>query len=178
MNIKSIITAAIALLVSTACSGGSKQEKVMDKDSKAIVVFFSHAGDNYAVGNIEVGNTKIVADYITELTGAEQFEIVTHKYDGMAYTPLINLAKEETKNGELPEYEGDIDLSKYDTVFIGGPVWWGTYPQVMFTFFKKHAVEDVKDAFPGANVTKGFSIYGHEVRTEKAKVEKWINGLK
>ena len=73
-----------------------------------------------------------------KLTGADQFEIVTHKYDGMAYTPLINLAKEEAKNGELPEYEGDVDLSLYDTVFIGGPVWWGTYPQVMFTFFKKH----------------------------------------
>ena len=41
---------------------------------KSIVVFFSHAGDNYAVGNIEVGNTKIVADYITELTGADQFD--------------------------------------------------------------------------------------------------------
>ena len=199
MNIKSLITAAIALLISTACSGGAKQEKVMNKDGKSLVVFFSHAGDNYAVGNIEVGNTKIVADYITEVTGAEQFEIVTHKYDGMAYTPLINLAKEEAKNGELPEYEGDIDLSKYDTVFIGGPVWWGTYPQVMFTFFKKHAndlkgktvipftthegsglancVEDVKDAFPGANVIKGFSIYGHEVRTEKKKVEKWLKSL-
>ncbi len=171
----------------------------MAKDGKAIVVFFSHAGDNYAVGNIEVGNTKIVADYITELTGAEQFEIVTHKYDGMAYNPLIKLAQEETKNGELPEYEGDVDLSKYDTVFIGGPVWWGTYPQVMFTFFKKHesdlkgktvipftthegsglanCVEDVKAAFPGANVQKGFSIYGHEVRTEKKKVEKWIRSL-
>ena len=172
----------------------------MAKDGKSLVVFFSHAGDNYAVGNIEVGNTKIVADYITELTGAEQFEIVTHKYDGMAYNALINLAKEEAKNGELPEYEGDVDLSGYDSVFVGGPVWWGTYPQVMFTFFKKHAnglkgktvipftthegsglancVEDVKAAFPGANVQKGFSIYGHEVRTEKAKVEKWINGLK
>lgn len=124
MNIKSIITAVIALLVSTACSGGAKQKKVMNKDGKAIVVFFSHAGDNYAVGNIEVGNTKIVADYITDLTGAEQFEIVTHKYDGMAYNPLIKLAQEEAKNGELPAYEGDIDLSKYDTVFIGGPVWW------------------------------------------------------
>ena len=51
---------------------------------KAIVIFFSHAGDNYSVGNIEVGNTKIVADYISEITGADQFEIVTHKYDGMA----------------------------------------------------------------------------------------------
>jgi len=199
MNIKCIITAVLALLVSTACNGGAKQEKVMNKDGKALVVFFSHAGDNYAVGNIEVGNTKIVADYITELTGAEQFEIVTHKYDGMAYTPLINLAKEETKKGELPEYEGDVDMSSYDTVFIGGPVWWGTYPQVMFTFFKKHAddlkgktvipftthegsglancVEDVKNAFRGANVIKGFSIYGHEVHTEKKKVEKWLNGL-
>ena len=91
MNIKSIITAAMALLASTACSGGAKQEKVM-ANGKTLVVFFSHAGDNYAVGNIEVGNTKIVADYITELIGADQFEIVTHKYDGMAYTPLINLA--------------------------------------------------------------------------------------
>ena len=199
MNIKCIIAAALALLVSVACSGGAKQEKVMEK-GKSLVVFFSHAGDNYAVGNIEVGNTKIVADYITELTGAEQFEIVTHKYDGMAYTPLIHLAQEEADNGELPEYEGDIDLSGYDTVFIGGPVWWGTYPQVMFTFFKNHegdlkgktvipftthegsglanCVDDVKKAFPGANVTKGFSIYGHEVRTGRAKVETWIKGLK
>ena len=40
MNIKSIITAVIALLVSTACSGGAKQEKVMNKEGKAIVVFF------------------------------------------------------------------------------------------------------------------------------------------
>ena len=146
MNIKSIITAVLALLASTACSGGAKNQTVSNSGTdsvmtkgKALVVFFSHAGDNYSVGNIEVGNTKIVADYITEVTGAEQFEIVTHKYDGMAYNPLIELAKKEAKNGELPEYEGDIDLAGYDVVFIGGPVWWGTYPQVMFTFFKKHA---------------------------------------
>ena len=197
---KKIVLAMAALMTISlsACSQSNKQKENKEM-GKSIVVFFSHAGDNYAVGNIEVGNTKIVADYITELTGADQFEIVTHKYDGMAYTPLINLAKEEAKNGELPEYEGDVDLSQYDTVFIGGPVWWGTYPQVMFTFFKKHSddlkgktvipftthegsglancVEDVKAAFAGANVTKGFSIYGHEVRTEKAKVEKWIRSL-
>ena len=165
---------------------------------KSIVIFFSHAGDNYAVGNIEVGNTKIVADYISEIAGADQFEIVTHKYDGMAYTPLINLAKEETNNGELPPYEGAApDLSQYDTVFIGGPVWWGTYPQVMFTLFRDinldgktvipftthegsglaSCVSDVKKAFPKAKVSQGFSIYGHEVRDGRAKVEKWLKGL-
>ena len=195
-KLKSIILAVSALLVGASCNG--QTTKNQNNMGKTIVIFFSHAGDNYSVGNIEVGNTKIVADYITELTGAAQYEIVTHKYDGMAYNPLIQLAKEEANKGELPPYEGSApDLSGYDTVFIGGPVWWGTYPQVMFTLFKDinldgktvypftthegsglaNCVSDVKKAFPKANVQKGFSIYGHEVRTEKAKVEKWIKGL-
>lgn len=207
MNAKHIFTtlAAFALfLASSGCNAQSKQENTNQKTQSnnqamnKIVIFFSHAGDNYSVGNIEVGNTKIVADYISEITGADQYEIVTHKYDGMAYMPLIDLAKKEAADGELPPYEGAApDLSKYDTVFIGGPVWWGTYPQVMFTLFKDidltgktvipftthegsglaNCVSDVKKAFPKATVTKGFSIYGHEVRTEKAKVEKWLKSL-
>ena len=201
-SIKTIITAALALIMVTSCNAQNKQEvKSSNKNNmnKSIVIFFSHAGDNYSVGNIEVGNTKIVADYISEITGADQFEIVTHKYDGMAYMPLIELAKEEAKKGELPPYEGTApDLSQYDTVFIGGPVWWGTYPQVMFTLFKDinldgktvipftthegsglaSCANDVRKAFPKANVTGEFSIYGHEVRTGKAKVEKWLKGLK
>ena len=188
-----LILAAILGLNMTANS----QENTNNM-KKSIVIFFSHAGDNYAVGNIEVGNTKIVADYISEIAGADQFEIVTHKYDGMAYNPLIKLAQEEANKGELPPYEGSApDLTPYDTIFIGGPVWWGTYPQVMFTLFKDinldgktvipftthegsglaSCVSDVKKAFPKANVTGAFSIYGHEVRTSRAKVEKWLKGL-
>ena len=40
-----------------------------------------------------------------------------------------------------------------------------------------NCVSDVKKAFLKAIVTKGFSIYGHEVRTGKAKVEKWLKSL-
>ena len=129
MKLKSIIAALMALFIVSGCN--SQTVKNTGNKKNSIVIYFSHAGDNYSVGNIKVGNTKIVADYITELTGAAQYEIVTHKYDGMAYTPLTQLAKEEANNGELPPYEGSApDLSGYDTVFIGGPVWWGTYPQV------------------------------------------------
>ena len=195
-KLKSIILAVSAMLVGASSNG--QTSKNQNNMGKSIVIFFSHAGDNYSVGNVEVGNTKIVADYISEIAGAEQFEIVTHKYDGMAYTPLTRLAQEEANKGELPPYEGKApDLSQYDTVFIGGPVWWGTYPQVMFTLFKDinldgktvypftthegsglaSCVSDVKKAFPKANVKNGFSIYGHEVRTEKAKVEKWLKGI-
>ena len=212
MKIKNILVAVLAVVFATGCNGQNKnnvetfQETSLQNEqtsnsgnmSKSIVIFFSHAGDNYSVGVIDTGNTKIVADYISEITGADQFEIVTHKYNGMAYTPLIELAKKEAAAGELPPYEGTApDLSGYDTVFIGGPVWWGTYPQVMFTLFKDinldgktvipftthegsglaSCAKDVRKAFPKAKVTGEFSIYGHEVRTGKAKVEKWLKGL-
>ena len=192
------------MLMSTACSGNKQQainnsesKGIMNKGGKPLVVYFSHAGDNYAVGNIKIGNTKIVADYITAFTGADQFEIKTGKYDGMAYKALCDLAKEEQDNGELPPFEGSVDLSGYDVIFVGGPVWWGTYPQVMFTFFSKYdlsgktvipftthegsglgnCVEDLKKACPKARVQKGFSIYGHEVRTGRDTVEQWLKRL-
>ena len=194
---KIVFTLLAAMMVCVGCN--AKNDKTNMANAKSIVVFFSHAGENYAVGNIKVGNTKIVADYISELTGADQAEIVTHKYDGMAYTPLTNLAQDEQNNDELPEFElvPNVDFSQYDTIFIGGPIWWGTYPQVMFTFFSRYdlngktiypftthegsglgsAVSDVRRAYPSASVQKGFSIYGHEVRSNKAKVEKWLESL-
>lgn len=98
-------------------------------------------------------------------------------------------------NGE--KVEGKADLSTYTTAYIGGPVWWGTYPQVMFTFFKDYdlndktilpftthegsglgsCANDLKKAYPKATFGKSFSIYGHEVRTDEGKksVEKWLN---
>ena len=192
---KKIVFTLLAVLVSLTGCNAKQTEKTMS-NSKSLVVFFSHAGENYSVGNIKVGNTKIVADYISEITGADQFEIVTHKYDGMKYTPLTELAQEEANNNERPPFEGTLEnLDQYDTIFIGGPIWWGTYPMVMFTFFDTYdlngktiypftthegsglgnVVSDIRRAYPKANVQKGFSIYGHEVRSNKAKVENWLN---
>ena len=211
MKIIKFMVAVAALLTSTACTGKASSEPTQGEENEAqsvsassqssqkaggklLVVFFSHAGDNYAVGNVKVGNTKIVADYISAYTGADQFEIKTKKYDGMAYKPLCDLAKEEQQKGELPPFEGKVDVSKYETIFVGGPVWWGTWPQVMFTFFKQYdlsgktiipftthegsglgsCVKDLKKAYPKATVLQGFSMYGHDVRTGKERVEKWL----
>ena len=190
---KTIITVLLAVLAAGTACGQNKN----NMDNKALVIFFSHAGENYSVGNIEEGNTKIVADYISEITGADQFEIVAEKNYDMPYMDLIKVAQDEAKAGELPAYKGDVDVTPYDVVFIGGPIWWGTYPQVMFSFFKDHdlsgktvipftthegsglasTVRDVKKALPKATVKDGFAIYGHEVRSGRAKVEKWLKGL-
>jgi flavodoxin len=192
-SVKSLLTVLLAVLTAGTACGQNKD----NMNQKALVIFFSHAGENYSVGNIEVGNTKIVADYISEITGADQFEIVAEKDYDMPYMDLIKVAQDEAKAGELPAYKGDVDVAPYDVIFIGGPIWWGTYPQVMFTFFKDHdlsgktvipftthegsglasTVRDVKKAWPKATVKDGFAIYGHEVRTGRTKVEKWLKGL-
>ena len=65
----------------------------MEKNSKVLIVFFSHAGENYSVGNIKVGNTKLVADEIQKVTGGDEFEIVADKNYDLPYNDLVNVAK-------------------------------------------------------------------------------------
>ena len=64
MKIGKILMMSATLLVSLACSGNkSEAAKAVTKDNgkgKTLVVFFSHAGENYAVGNIEVGKDRDV----------------------------------------------------------------------------------------------------------------------
>lgn len=203
---KHLFILILALLTFTAC-GAKQNEKNSEnmKNGKSIVVFFSHAGDNYSVGNVKEGNTKLVADVISKQTGADRLEIVCVKDYNMSYKDLCDLAQKEQQDGELPGYtlllndkavEGKVELKDYSTVYVGGPVWWGTYPQVMFTFFKDYdlnnknimpftthegsglgnCVNDLKKAYPEAKFGTAFSLYGHEARTDEGrkKVEDWL----
>lgn len=198
--IKDIVLLLMGLIVSISCSGNTskKEENNMEKKGKVLIVFFSHAGENYGVGNIKVGNTKLVADEIQKVTGGDEFEIVADKNYDMPYDALTKLAKEESEKGEKPSFKGEIkNIDDYDTVFIGGPIWWGTYPRVMFTFFDKYdlngktiipftthegsglgsIVEDLKTIYPKATFKEAFSIYGHETRKDLSKVDKWLKSL-
>lgn len=198
--IKSIALLVAGLFMSISCSGNgaTKEKEVMEKKAKVLIVFFSHAGENYAVGSIKVGNTKLVADEIQKVTGGDEFEIVADKNYDMPYDALTKLAKEETEKGEKPSFKGEIkNIDDYDTVFIGGPIWWGTYPRVMFTFFDKYdlngktiipfsthegsglgsVVEDLKTLYPNATFKEAFSIYGTETRKDLSKVDKWLKRL-
>lgn len=197
---KGLALVVAGLLMSLSCSvnGATKEKEVMEKKAKVLIVFFSHAGENYGVGNINVGNTKLVADEIQKVTGGDEFEIVAEKNYDLPYDALVNLAKEETEKGEKPSFKGEVkNIDDYDTVFIGGPIWWGTYPRVMFTFFDKYdlngktiipfsthegsglgsVVEDLKTLYPNATFKEAFSIYGTETRKDLSKVDKWLKRL-
>ena len=41
------------------------------KDKKSLVIYFSRADENYAVGYIDKGNTEYIAEYVRDITGAD-----------------------------------------------------------------------------------------------------------
>lgn len=45
-------------------------------DSDTLIIYFSRTGENYNVGNVEVGNTAMLASYIKEYLKCDSFEIV------------------------------------------------------------------------------------------------------
>ena len=111
----------------------------MKTDGKKLVVFFSHAGENYNVGNIEKGNTHIVADMIADAIGADIFEIVPEKaYPADSYDECIDIAKKELQADARPSIKGDVKIEDFDVVFIGYPNWWGNPPMCVYTFIEKH----------------------------------------
>ena len=70
---------------------------------------------------IDKGNTAIVAEMITDETGADLFEVLpADDHYPFTYAELTDVAKSEQNDNARPEYVGELpDLSSYDTIFIG-----------------------------------------------------------
>ena len=107
-------------------------------NGKTLVVYFSRADENYNVGTVEVGNTELLAKEIIAKTGADEFKIEPKDKYPAVYQEAIERATEERKAGARPEYIGDVDISSYDTIFFGYPIWWGDMPMIAYNFLEKH----------------------------------------
>ena len=173
--------------------------------SDILVIYFSRTGEQYGVGVIEKGNTSIVADMIAEQTGADLFKILpVDDHYPMTYNELTDVAKREQNENARPAYAGEIpDLSRYDTVFIGAPVWWGDWPMICYTFFETNADalsgktlipfsthagsglsgfdRKLSSALPNSTVGEGLAIAGTDAQNNpdgvREKVNSWLSDL-
>ena len=193
----SIFTGCSAENTSTANSEAPKTE------GKAIVVYFSHTGENYSVGVIKEGNTAKVAKVIAAKTGADIFEIKEAKPYPHSYDECIDVAKKELRDKARPEIAGDLpDLTDYQVVYLGYPNWWGDCPMIVYSFLEKSIIEgktilpfcthegsglgstakNIQKTFPSAKVElNGFSLRGATAQKDAAAteqaVDKWLKSL-
>lgn len=166
---------------------------------KSLVIYFSHPGENYmenGIRNIDKGNTEIVAEYIKDITGADLFKVETIKDYPYGYQECCDVAKEELNNDFRPELKNKLDdISSYDVIYIGGPVWWGHFPCAMFTAlenldftgkivkpFTTHegsglgsVMQDINRFCVGAQVKDGLAIRGSDAAKAREKIESWCN---
>lgn len=183
------------MMLLTACGGGNAQTGAdtsaqketqttasARSDQRVLVVYFSRADENTGgVGYIEKGNTKILAEMIAERTHGDLFEIKTVKPYPKEYRPATEAAKQEKEENARPEIVGELpDLSKYDVVFLGYPIWWSDMPMPVYTFldrenlagkiilpFCTHEGSGLSDTqrsiadVTKADVREGFALQGH-----------------
>ena len=82
--------------------------------------------------------TKAVATEIAKQTGADLVAIEPVKaYDSdrSHYNTLARYAKKEHDEDMRPAIKNKIDISGYDNIFIGYPMWWYTFPMIIYTLF-------------------------------------------
>ena len=80
------------------------------------------------------GNTRRVAAKIASEFRADIIELQTVKDYPDDYDVLLSLGQREVQSGYIPELKPmDIDYESYDGIFIGTPVWWGSYAPAMRT---------------------------------------------
>ena len=183
------------MMLLTACGGGNAQTGAdtsaqketqtsasARSDQRVLVVYFSRADENTGgVGYIEKGKTKILAEMIAERTHGDLFEIKTVKPYPKEYRPATEAAKQEKEENVRPEIVGELpDLSKYDVVFLGYPIWWSDMPMPVYTFldrenfagkiilpFCTHEGSGLSDTqrsiadVTKADVREGFALQGH-----------------
>ncbi len=167
-------------------------------ETDILVVYFSRTGEQYTVGVIDKGNTSIVADMIAEATSADMFEgLPEEDYYPYTYNELTEVAMQELRANARPAYQKEElpDLSQYNTIFIGAPVWWGDWPMIMYTFFENEDLSGKKlvpfsthegsglsgfdkklaSAVPDSEVLTGLAIRGNDTQNRQDNVKSTVN---
>lgn len=93
-------------------------------DGNVLIAYFSHTG-----------NTEEVAQMIAEYTGGTLAEIQRAE----EYGDLQEEAEVEIWDGVHPEITVSADnISEYDTIFVGYPIWWDEAPAMIATFLAEN----------------------------------------
>lgn len=81
------------------------------------------------------GNTREVAEAVQKEVGGDIFEIETAEAYPDIYKELTEQAKREISAGYKPALKKNVEnFEKYDIVFIGSPIWWGTIAPAVSSF--------------------------------------------
>ena len=156
--------------------------------SKMLMIFFTRTG-----------NTGLFANYIKEKMNIESYQIVPVDPYTDNLDKMLELARVERNNNIRPKIKDPLsDISRYDTILLGYPLWHTYLPNIVINQIEKLNFEgktiypfntygtlgvgnstiDIKNYAKGAIVKEGFPISDNmiKIKSDSMKnIENWIN---
>ena len=190
---------------STETSADETQTENTDGDVSEAETLAAESDEQTTSGGTAViyfsatGNTADIAEKVANILNADKFEIIPEE----PYTPddlnynddncRANL--EMNDDSARPAISGDMTaLTEYDTVFIGYPIWWGTAPRIIDTFFESYdmsgktvytfctsggngigqSIDDLTSLCPDVTISDGRRFNAGATEDD---VRQWMDGL-
>ena len=183
---KLLLSLAVVAGMTTACT----QQKAVEKTNRQLVLYYS-----------ENGTTKAVAEELQKQLGAdiEAIEAV-EPYSGN-FQATIERCNKERESGQTPALKAlQSNIADYDTIYLGYPIWFGTYAMPIATLVKEQTFEgktiipfcsfgsgglntstaDLEKALPKANILKGYGVRTARVASAAKELNRFliVNGYK
>ena len=164
-----------------------------------LIAYFSKDGGNSVDGvttQLVRGNTEVVAEKIAKLTGGELYPLIPVEPYPSNYLACTERAKREADEGAFPEIANlKKSLDEYDTIYLGFPNWYRSYPRLIATFLKSYDFTgktikpfctneegafgfgelELRATLKNANLKEGFAVKGSEVDSCDLPLSAWVN---
>lgn len=178
-------------------AGPQRRRNAGATPGRRAVVYFSRPGENYWHGgrrDLKVGNTQVVAEQIARLVDAEMIRLEAADPYPHDYEQTVERNQSEQLDDARPRIAGGVpDLSPYDTVILGCPVWNTRAPMIIRTLldaadlsgvtihpFTTYAVgqgsvfPDYAEQYPNPTIAQGLAIQGEKAADSVAEIAQWV----
>ena len=173
--------------ISSAAKKSDEKSSEVNGTKKILVVYFS-----------QTGNTREIATQIHQFAEGDIFEIKSVKTYPDDYEELKKVAKQELNSEYKPALKTKIsNIRSYNIIFIGYPIWWGTFPAPVRTFLSENdlkgktivpfcthlgsglgiSVKDIKKLCPESTILDGLAVWGNDTKNAQNKITKWLQKL-
>ena len=176
---KLIVLAAVALLAVVSCT-----PKKQDSKARMLVLYYS-----------QTSNTKVLAQEIAKRLNADIEEITLEEPYDTAFQATIDRCKADREKGITPEIKPlKSNLADYDIIFLGYPIWFGTYAPPIASLLEKvdlsgkwvvpfctfgsggleSSVKDLTEKQPNAKILPGYGVRAARMDAMPKELEQFL----
>ena len=198
--------------VSVDMNEAAAMEQADMGERKVLTVYFTRVGNSEFEEDVDVvssaslmkdnetlvGNSQLLATMVYNAVGGELYGIQTEKKYPSAYSDTVSVAKDEMDSDENVALSGTLsELSRYDTVVLVFPVWWGTVPGAVKSFLQSddlsgktiyplvthggsgagNSVEDIRKLCKADVSNDVLEVFDDDVTNAAGAVSEWLKSL-